>query len=780
MSRRFWRLCLAALMSVAVTAGLAAVTPTPAQAQWYCDDDFVTTTNGDGSGIMNFAQNLRHGPYADCNNTGVQAKVGQKVWFWCYTYNSWGNKWWYARLDATQDYGWIFEDNISSIDLDDDGSATTPAKECSITGQPALGTRSITPATSCVTGTARPSINTTRPVLGITGTDPNGDTLLADFEWFTTGGTKIGGATSAEFNSGAKGSVTVPAGAFVNGGTYAWRVRVTDGMRFSPWSSKCEVVVNTVPRLGARTTAAAPVCVIGSGRPVAGLTPALAATYGYAASATLAVTFEWWPVEGTEALGTATVSGKNATAAATTVPAGQLTDGDSYQWRVKADEGTITSGWSPWCEFTASAEVAEMPADKATLLATSANAPTATDVDLDADEPLAATADAGPATDVAAIRSDMESLMESFNQAQRLSPAPATRQAQATRYVSDVTAANTSPGMSAYSAASASSFIAKVSVSLDRSVLDTEATALAQAMQADAADPTLPSLVSSDFQVLEWRGIQVSGSTATAIVLGATTNCFEGGSLSTEEGCTSPDPTQWQVSLRKGDDGQWRMVTFDGYTETPAEEPGQVEPDPSASPEAEAEAQVMAKGYGSRFDGVAAQNWAKANYAKTSTSNPTIPNYKFYGSDCTNFVSAAWNRGGKIPMTNNWHQARWYNNDGYYFKEGSYSFIRVKDFRSRWYDIGSRYVYVQGRTALNKKYSPAGTGEAYIFDSGNKRSKPDWQHAAIQVGFSKGYDEYAQHSSGKVTDWRTWYWKRTSYQRVNMEKSGHGLRIIRP
>ncbi|MEU4687707.1 amidase domain-containing protein [Actinoplanes sp. NPDC023714] len=670
---------------------------------------------------MNFAQNLRTGPYSDCPNTGVKTAVGQKVWLWCYTY-------------------------ISSIDLDDDGSATTPAKECSFAGQPKLGTRSTSPATSCVTGASRPSIATNRPVLGITGTDPNGDTLLADFEWFTTAGTKIGGGTSAEFTSGAKGTVTVPAGAFVNGGTYAWRVRVTDGMLYSAWSSKCEFVVNTSPRLGARTTAASPVCVTGSGRPVAGLTPALAATYGYAASATLAVTFEWWPVEGAEALGSATVSGKNATAAATTIPAGQLTDGDSYQWRVKADEGTITSGWSPWCEFTASAEVADMPADKANLLATTANAPTASDLDLDADEPLPATADAGPAADVTAIRSGMETLMESFNQAQRLSPAPATRQAQATRYVGDVTAANTSPGMSAYSASSASSFIAKMSTSLDRTVLDAEATALAQAMQADAADPTLPSLVSSDFQVLEWRGIQVSGSTATAIVLGATTNCFEGGSLvvdasAPEDACTAPDPTQWQVSLRKGDDGQWRMVTFDGYTETPAEEPGQEEPDPSESPEAQAEGQVMAKGYGSRFDGVAAQNWAKANYAKTSKSKPTIPNYKFYGSDCTNFVSAAWNRGGRIPMTNNWHQARWYNNDGYYFEEGSYSFIRVKDFRSRWYDIGSRYV---------------------------------------QVGFAKGYDEYAQHSSGKITDWRTWYWKRTSYQRVNMEKSGHGLRIIRP
>jgi len=72
-------------------------------------------------------------------------------------------------------------------------------------------------------------------------------------------------------------------------------------------------------------------------------------------------------------------------------------------------------------------------------------------------------------------------------------------------------------------------------------------------------------------------------------------------------------------------------------------------------------------------------------------------------------------------------------------------------------------------------------GEAYIFDSGDDSSKPVWEHAAIETETSRdGHDWYAQHSYNYEKDWRTWYFKRTTSQRRNMEKAGHGIRIIRP
>jgi hypothetical protein len=170
--------------------------------------------------------------------------------------------------------------------------------------------------------------------------------------------------------------------------------------------------------------------------------------------------------------------------------------------------------------------------------------------------------------------------------------------------------------------------------------------------------------------------------------------------------------------------------------------------------------------------------YGAANYALAyALSDP--PFYKHYGSDCTNFVSTCWNRGGGVPMSIYWHEAN-YGWNGYFFYEGSYSFIRVRDFRSYWFIHGSRYVHVEGSAALGSAYSPALLGDAYVFDSGDSAAGPDWVHASIEVRWTNGFDEYAQHSDGKVVDWRRWYRTRTPWQRSNMTRAGHGIRIISP
>lgn len=52
--------------------------------------------------------------------------------------------------------------------------------------------------------------------------------------------------------------------------------------------------------------------------------------------------------------------------------------------------------------------------------------------------------------------------------------------------------------------------------------------------------------------------------------------------------------------------------------------------------------------------------------------------------------------------------------------------------------------------------------------------------AAILVRWNQGFDEYAQHSLGKIADWRTWYYRQTAFRRYNIERPGHGIRAIRP
>jgi hypothetical protein len=131
-------------------------------------------------------------------------------------------------------------------------------------------------------------------------------------------------------------------------------------------------------------------------------------------------------------------------------------------------------------------------------------------------------------------------------------------------------------------------------------------------------------------------------------------------------------------------------------------------------------------------------------------------------------------------MNSDWYQAYWYTPNGNRMEDGSYTFIRVKDFRQYWHDHGSYYKQVTGKAALTNKYSPAASGDAYIFDSGYSRRQADWEHATISVGWADGHDEYAQHSPGKTADWRTWYWKHTASQRLNMERPGHGVLVIRP
>ncbi|MEV4539349.1 hypothetical protein AB0J82_36810 [Asanoa sp. NPDC049518] len=100
------------------------------------------------------------------------------------------------------------------------------------------------PATTCVTGASRPVITAVTPTLSAKVTDPEAASVKAEFEWWATGGSKIGGLITGAAASGSTLSAPIPTGALANGGTYSWRARGNDGAGSGKWSSWCEFQVS--------------------------------------------------------------------------------------------------------------------------------------------------------------------------------------------------------------------------------------------------------------------------------------------------------------------------------------------------------------------------------------------------------------------------------------------------------------------------------------------------------------------------------------------------------
>jgi RHS repeat-associated protein len=144
---------------------------------------------------------------------------------------------------------------------------------------PVIGTRSTTPSSACATGTGRPYLNSTTPALKATVSDGEASPVKATFEWYTAGGAKIGGVTTATAASGSTLSAAPPAGAMVNGGSYSWRVQGNDGTVNGAWSSQCEFTVDTTGPTAAPTVASSTYPAGGSGG-----APGVAGTFSFGAN----------------------------------------------------------------------------------------------------------------------------------------------------------------------------------------------------------------------------------------------------------------------------------------------------------------------------------------------------------------------------------------------------------------------------------------------------------------------------------------------------------------
>ncbi|MGC4771915.1 DNRLRE domain-containing protein [Micromonospora sp. DT44] len=126
-------------------------------------------------------------------------------------------------------------------------AAEDPKASVTYNSWPTVGTQATVPATSCVTGTGRPQVNTLTPQLKATVSDGDGTAMTVTFEWWAMNAeTAIGSASYSAVASGATAATTVPAGAFVDGGIYRWRVKAADGVSGSDrWSAFCEMQVYT-------------------------------------------------------------------------------------------------------------------------------------------------------------------------------------------------------------------------------------------------------------------------------------------------------------------------------------------------------------------------------------------------------------------------------------------------------------------------------------------------------------------------------------------------------
>ncbi|MET8149520.1 LamG-like jellyroll fold domain-containing protein [Actinoplanes sp. NPDC049668] len=142
--------------------------------------------------------------------------------------------------------------------------------------------------------------------------------------------------------------------------------REQDPAAFAEFDNNPTLVLSiaaVAPVVGARTMVPDAACTTGTGRPVIDTAaPELRAVITDADGGTLSATIEWWAVTGTAALGSATVGGlTTGKIAATAVPDGALANNGNYKWRVRATDGTLTSAWSGFCEFTVRVEAPGQP-----------------------------------------------------------------------------------------------------------------------------------------------------------------------------------------------------------------------------------------------------------------------------------------------------------------------------------------------------------------------------------------------------------------------------------
>jgi len=226
----------------------------------------------------------------------------------------------------------------------------------------AMGT---TPSTACVVGANRPHLSSI-PQLSAVLSDPEGATTWSQFEWWVTGGSSpIGTAASGPAPSGGwQPAVTIPAADLPDGGTYSWRARGHDGVKWSGWSGWCEFTVDSQAPTAMSTSLPSP-CVFTPGVTDTGPLPRLNANNAGAGLTLKArvddvnggatrAEFEWALKTSSTPMGSVITPAPGLASGSTfttTVPAATFSEGQAYSWRVRGHDGGFVKPWSQWCEF---------------------------------------------------------------------------------------------------------------------------------------------------------------------------------------------------------------------------------------------------------------------------------------------------------------------------------------------------------------------------------------------------------------------------------------------
>ncbi|WKK22226.1 hypothetical protein QZH56_26000 [Streptomyces olivoreticuli] len=108
-----------AVVAVLSLSGAITGTTTATAASDVQDDCYHGHTHsqpGSAYGIMKGTYNLKTGPYQKCGNVR-SVSTGTKIWIWCETTNKYNNDWVYARVEGTNDVGWMSFDNYTMYGL---------------------------------------------------------------------------------------------------------------------------------------------------------------------------------------------------------------------------------------------------------------------------------------------------------------------------------------------------------------------------------------------------------------------------------------------------------------------------------------------------------------------------------------------------------------------------------------------------------------------------------------------------------------------------------------
>ncbi|MEV4808368.1 carboxypeptidase regulatory-like domain-containing protein [Micromonospora avicenniae] len=102
----------------------------------------------------------------------------------------------------------------------------------------------------CVTGTSRPYVLTTTPILAAKQSDPDSaqQSLTTYFYWWPVGGARNEtNKVSQAAGNPSTVSKAIPSGKLSDGTSYVWQSRTWDGTHYSAWSGTCEFTVDATP-----------------------------------------------------------------------------------------------------------------------------------------------------------------------------------------------------------------------------------------------------------------------------------------------------------------------------------------------------------------------------------------------------------------------------------------------------------------------------------------------------------------------------------------------------